>query len=75
MLDYSVRLKGADGEPLAASPAGEPQAFDLSKGAPLGIKGLLVAVKTMKKGERASLKLKPECECISLLFFFRLGWG
>ena len=59
VLEYSVRVKGADA-PVAASPAGEPATFDLAKGAPLGLKGLDVAVKSMKKGERAALKLKPE---------------
>jgi hypothetical protein len=57
-LAYSVRVKGAP-EPVAASPPGAPAVFDLSAGAPLGLEGLAVAVKTMKRGERARLALRP----------------
>ena len=56
-----TQVKGSD-KVVASSPEGEPAVFDLSEGAPLGLKGLEVALKTMKKGEKAVIKLKPECE-------------
>lgn len=46
----------------AAAASGDKAVFDLSQGAPLGLRGLDVAVKSMKTGERAQLKLTPECE-------------
>lgn len=59
-------MKGSD-DVVASSPIDGPAAFDLSAGAPLGLKGLAEALKTMKKGEKAHLKLKPECECLCYL--------
>ncbi|KAI8470001.1 MAG: hypothetical protein J3K34DRAFT_421882 [Monoraphidium minutum] len=55
-LTYSIKVKGAD---KAASEAAGA-VFDLSKGAPLGLKGLEVAVMSMKKGEAAHLVLTPD---------------
>jgi hypothetical protein len=57
----SRQVKGGDAV-VASSPAGEPAVFDLAAGAPLGLEGLAVALKSMKSGEKAHLKLKPECE-------------
>jgi hypothetical protein len=57
------QVKGSDAV-VASSPAGHPAIFDLSQGPPLGLKGVGVAVKTMKAGEKAHLVLKPECEWI-----------
>ncbi len=55
------QIKGGDAV-VASSPAGAPAVFDLSAGDPLGLKGLGVALRTMKRGEKAALKLSPECE-------------
>lgn len=56
VLDFRVKVKGGDD----VVTEGKGFAFDLSRGAPLNLKGLEVAVKTMKKGERAHLVLSPE---------------
>ena len=61
VLDYSIKLKGSPTVIDASSPD-VPAVFDLSEGAPLGLKGVEVAVRTMKRGERVQLKLRPECE-------------
>lgn len=58
-VTYSIKVKGGD-TAVAASSEGAPAVFDLSKGAPLGLRGLDVALKTMKKGEKAHLLIKPE---------------
>lgn len=52
------QVEGGDA-PVAG---GDAAPFDLAAGAPLGLKGLDVAVKTMKRGEKAHLVLQPDCE-------------
>lgn len=59
-VKYEVRLAGSK-EAVAASPE-EGAVVAVGSGAPL--RGFQTALKSMKEGERASLKLKPECACV-----------
>ena len=56
-MSYSARVAGAEA-PFASA---EAVTFTVSEG--LLVPAVRVAVKTMKRGERVQLKVKPECEC------------
>lgn len=44
--------------------------FVLSKPGPEIVKGIVIALKTMKKGEKLLLKLKPECRSLVIIIYF-----
>lgn len=59
-VQYKVRVAGS-AEVVAESPEGGVE-FTLSAPLPEVPRGVAVALRTMKKGEKALLKIKPECE-------------
>ena len=59
-VKYKVRLAGSE-TVIAESPEGGVE-FVLAKPGPEIIRGIPLSVKSMKKGEVALVKLKPECE-------------
>ena len=59
-VTYKVRLAGS-AEVVAESPEGGLE-LTLSAPRPEVPRGINIALRTMKRGEKALLKLKPECE-------------
>lgn len=57
-VKYEVRVAGS-GDVVASSTA-EGDVVEVASGKPL--KAFGVALKTMQQGEKATLKIKPECE-------------
>ena len=64
-VKYAVRAAGTSAA-VAASPE-EGTVVHVGSGQP--IKAFQVALKTMKQGEKASLKIKPACKTLHLLTF------
>ncbi len=58
-VEYSAKVSGEATPFLSSGPEGV--SFTVSDGLE-GIKGIQVAVQTMKKGEHVTLEVKPECE-------------
>lgn len=59
-VKYKVRLAGS--ETVIAESAEGGAEFVLAKPGPEVVRGIPLTVRSMKKGETAMVKLKPECE-------------